>query len=396
MLMKHKSFIFLLPLLAALVSCGQKENGTSLPRDEVQTVRFMLTQYEGDAVDSKTSYDLDNMQFLWAEGDIVGIISSEGNQLKFPIKPDFYGQSYADFDGRGFALISGESYSSYYPFVADYDLNPTALPISYEGQFQDGDNSMAGLGAFSFTAAMGTSPAQGNLDFTFRNIGSPHRYRIPVPAGTYNSLRLSIPDTEYIVQGTINLMASTEEDLISITPVSLSDHLDLTLTGATMSAGSKLRCWLMVPPVNLTGKTITLLLTKDDGSQVVASLAGSDCPANYRKVFNAQTSVWPAESAVSSQGGEVSVCLTRSAADNAVTLSCDEAWISAGTPVTDGLVTTYLFTVQENAGAEREGSVSFTETSTGLTNTIVIKQQKAGTIIGIGGWESDSHSGNAN
>ena len=107
--MKHKSFIFLFPLLAALVSCGQKENGTSLPRDEVQTVRFMLTQYEGDAVDSKTSYDLDNMQFLWAEGDIVGIISSEGNQLKFPIKPDFYGQSYADFDGRGFALISGES-----------------------------------------------------------------------------------------------------------------------------------------------------------------------------------------------------------------------------------------------------------------------------------------------
>ena len=137
MLLKHKSFILLFPLLAALVSCGQKENGTSLPRDEVQTVRFMLTQYEGDAVDSKTSYDLDNMQFLWAEGDIVGIISSEGNQLKFPIKPDFYGQSYADFDGRGFALISGESYSSYYPFVADYDLNPTALPISYEGQFQE-------------------------------------------------------------------------------------------------------------------------------------------------------------------------------------------------------------------------------------------------------------------
>ena len=394
--MNHKSIIFLFSLLMAFISCGQKENESNLQRDEVQSVRFMLTQYEGDAVDSKTTYDLDNLLFLWAEGDIVGIISSEGNQLKFPIKPDFYGQSYADFDGRGFALISGESYSSYYPFVADYDIDPTALPISYEGQSQNGDNSMAGLGAFSFTAALGTSPAQGNLDFTFRNLGSPHRYRIPVPEGTYNSLTLCIPDAEYTIQGTINLMASTEEELKSITPVTLSDHLDLALSGAAMTAGSKLRCWLMVPPVNLTGDTITLLLTKDDGSQVVASLAGSDCPANYRKIFNAQTSVWPFESVISSQGGEVSVCLTRSAADNAVTLSCPDAWISAGTPVTDGLVTTYPFSVQENTGAAREGTVSFTEISTGLTNTINIKQQKAGTIIGIGGWESDNHSGNAN
>ena len=82
--------------------------------------------------------------------------------------------------------------------------------------------------------------------------------------------------------------------------------------------------------------------------------------------------------------------------DNAVTISCSEDWISIGLPVTNGLITTYPLSVLENTGAARECTLSFTETSTGLTNTIRVNQQKAGTIIGIGGWESDNHSGNAN
>ena len=394
--MKRNAFLLLFPIMLGLLSCEQKETERFAVDEDVQTVRFVLTAYTGDTVETKTTYDAGLSQFLWAEGDMVGIISSEGNQLKFPIKPEFYGQSYADFDGRGFALISGNSYSSYYPFVPDYDLNPEALPISYTGQAQAGNNSMAGLGAFAFSAAMGTSPAQGALDFTFRNIGSPHRYGMPVPEGTYTSFMLSIPDEEYISSGTINLLASSETDLISITPVTMSDHLDLALSDFSMSAGGQLRCWMMVPPVDLTGDAIKLILTKDDGTQVVASVAGRDCPANSRRVMSAQTSVWPAQNELSSQGGEVSVCLIRTAAETAVTINCSEDWISIGSPVTNGLVTTYPLSVQENTGAAREGTVSFTETSTGLTNTITVNQQKAGTVIGIGGWETDNHSGNAN
>ena len=356
----------------------------------------MLTEYEGDIVDTKTAYNTSLSQFLWTEGDVVGIISAEGNQLKFPINSAFYGQAYADFDGRGFALINGGSYSSYYPFVPDYDIDPTALPLSYTGQSQTGNNNLEGLGKFAFSVAMGTSPEQGSLDFTFRNIGSPHRYGMPVPEGTYTSLRLSVPSAKYISSGTVNLLASNEADLTSISPVSVSDHLDLALTDFTMPAGGQLRCWMMVPPVDLTGDTIKLTLTKDDGTQLVASIVGRDCPANSRRVMSAQTSVWPAQSEVSSQGGEVSVCLIRTSVDNAVTISCSEDWISIGLPVTNGLITTYPLSVLENTGAARECTLSFTETSTGLTNTIRVNQQKAGTIIGIGGWESDNHSGNAN
>ena len=162
-----------------------------------------------------------------------------------------------------------------------------------------------------------------------------------------------------------------------------------------MSAGSQLRCWMMVPPVNLEGDVISLILTKDDGAKVLASVAGRDCPANTRRVMNALTSVCPAEIDIPNEGGDFSVCLTRSSPEDAVTLNCSDAWITEGATATEGLVTTYAFSAGENAGAAREGTISFTETSTGLTNVIIIKQQKAGTVIGIGGWDTDNHSGNA-
>ena len=57
---------------------------------------------------------------------------------------------------------------------------------------------------------------------------------------------------------------------------------------------------------------------------------------------------------------------------------------------------TYTFNVAENTGAAREGTIVFSESGTGISHTVTVSQQKAGTIIGIGGWVSENHTGHAN
>ena len=391
--MIRKSF----PLFALLifVSCQEKTVDDPLVTGEIQTLSFTLNGYN-DELMTKTDYDSGGDIFNWSEGDAVGIVSPEGSQLKFPIRPEYYGQSSARFDGRGFALKANTEYSSYYPFIPDFELDPTAIPITYAGQSMVGDNSLDRLGLFAYTVAKGNAPSAGILDFSFQNIGSPHRYRLPVLAGDYELLTLCVQDEVFIQSGTIDLHAESESELITIHPVIMAEEMNLDLTGTSMASDGQLRCWMMMPPVNLEGDIIKMKLTATDGTCFLASVQGRDCPANSRRVFNALTSVWPAESKVGSNGGNVQIKLIRSAANNAITLSSDSDWLTMGSSSIDGLVTTYTFIASENTGAERVGSVSFTETSTGLTNAVSVIQQKAGTIIGIGGWDSDSHSGTAN
>ena len=88
--------------------------------------------------------------------------------------------------------------------------------------------------------------------------------------------------------------------------------------------------------------------------------------------------------------------VARASAEVDLTVKSQVEWLSLSSSSTSGLVTTYTFDVAENTGSEREGTISFTETSTGLANTVKVTQKKAGTIIGIGGWDSENRSGRAN
>lgn len=373
-------------------ACQADIEQTATKDNSIQSVGLKLTQYVGDDPMTKTTYVTEgNGKFVWAAGDIVGIISAEGNQMMFPIKEQYYGQDLAMFDGRGFSLVSSSTYYSYYPFQADYLLDATAVPISYEGQVQSGDNSMTHLGGYSFTKAAGETPDSGTLIFQYQNVGSPHRYRMPVIAGTYIRFILDVSSAKYILAGTINLTS----DSITITPVQSDKEISLDLTNTTMTDGTQLRCWMMLPPADMSDETIRLTLLKSDGTEIVAVVAGRDCPANTRRVFNALTSAWPAVSETSAEGGNVTVKLIRSAESDAVTVTSDSAWLTQSSSTTDGLVTTYTFTAAENTGAERTANISFAETSTGLTNRVQVRQLKAGSIIGIGGWDPENHQGNA-
>lgn len=388
----NKTFALVLTPLFLFSAC---EKGTRVQEEiPIQDILLTLSAYEGDE-ETKTTYDISSQYFLWSEGDAVGIVSPSGSQLKFTIEPKDYGQQHADFDGRGFALVGGTSYYSYYPFYPDYDLDPTVVPIHYDGQAQSGNDSYAHLGAYSYTVAMGTSPVGGQLDFVYRNVGSPHRYGIPVLPGEYTNLTLTIPSDKYIIKGTLNLLAATENEQKTITPTLLDHQLSIALTETTITSVGDLRCWVMVPPANLEGDVIHVSVLCADGTEYVAALSGRDGPANARRVYNAACSVYPALSVVNSEGGSIQIKLVKRDASLSVNMAPENQWISLYGSSSEGIVTTYTFNIAENTGAERTGTIAFTETVSGLTNTVTVRQNKAGSIIGIGGWSTDNHSGQA-
>ena len=299
--MRRSCYLALL-LVIAFVSC-ERENALKERSDEsVQEIILTLSPFDGDGA-TKTSYDYDSKYFLWAEGDAVGIVSPSGNQLKFAIKPGDYGERYASFDGSGFLLEGGTSYSSYTPFYPNYDLDPTALPIHSDGQVQMGNNSYSHLGDYSYTVAMGTTPVGGKLNFVYRNVGSPHRYNIPVLPSSFGKFTLNIPSSKYTIKGTLNLNAPTETELKTISPTVTSNQLSLAFEETSMTETGELKCWLMVPPANLVGDVIHVIVQCTDGTEYVASVAGRDGPANNRRFYYAATSVYPANTKVGSQMG---------------------------------------------------------------------------------------------
>lgn len=395
---KKKTLILIIILAVCIISCQKQPDNNIDNNKEVQSVQLVLEECNSDETDTKTTYESITGGFIfnWAEGDIVGIITAEGNQLKFPIKSEYYGLSHAEFDGRGFALVSGEEYYSYYPFIPDYDINLTAVPISYEGQYQTGNDDATKLGAYAYCLASGSAPSQGTLVFSYKNVGSPHIYRIPCLAASYSRLTLTAPDSRFVINGTLDLTAETVEELIAITPVSQSSEMQLDLINTSMTEPGRLTCRLMVPPVDLSDGILRLTLTMADGSSIIASVPGRECPANTRRTSNAVTAVYPGEQIIASDGGDIVIKLIKTAESNAVTISSVSPWLSQKSSTIEGLVTTYVFTASENTGDARVGEVSFTETETGMVNTVKINQGKAGTIIGIGGWDSENHQGTAN
>ncbi len=388
----NKTLAYLLAPLFLFAAC---EKGAEVQEEiPVHEIILTLIPYGGDT-ETKTSYDPTSQYFLWSEGDAVGIVSSSGSQLKFSIEPEDFGKQHADFDGRGFALVGGTRYYSYYPFYPDYDLNPSAVPIHYDGQIQTGNDSYAHLGGYSYTVAMGTSPVGGQLDFVYRNVGSPHRYGIPVLPGEYSKLTLTIPSNKYIIEGTLNLLAETENEQKTITPTLMDNQLSIELSETTIVSTGDLRCWAMLPPADLHGNVIQARVQCSDGSEYLASISGRNGPSNYRLVYNFACSVHPSLFFINSEGGAIQVQVVKRDANLAMTVTPGNDWITATGSSSEGVVTTYNFNVAANTGAERNGTIVFTETVSGLSNTVTVRQSKAGSIIGIGGWNTDNHSGQA-
>lgn len=146
---------------------------------------------EGDASSvgavtrSQLIVDGNTAKFTWTPGDRVGILPDQGAQVWFEIPTPEEGEeptNVAAFDGGAWALKPTSDYAAYYPFVKDFDLDRTAVPVSYTGQAQTGNGSTAHLGAYDYQGARpSTTNGAGGVSFDFDHVGALVLLQFTVP-----------------------------------------------------------------------------------------------------------------------------------------------------------------------------------------------------------------------
>lgn len=211
---------------------------------------------------SLTISDTDGAVFSWAAGDIVGIYPDVGTQVRFPIVEGLgENTQVAKFTGGGWAVKGAHQYMAYYPFIPDMDLDKTAIPVDYTGQVQDGNANTSHLSPFDYMAAAASAPSDGEISFDFKHLGALLMLNLTVPkVGEYTTLTLTCHEVPFVTKGTIDITATTPE----ITPTDWSNEFVIHLNNLTTTqANENVIIYTMIPPVDMSGQTITVNLRGD-------------------------------------------------------------------------------------------------------------------------------------
>lgn len=209
---------------------------------------------------TRTAFELqtDRLSFSWAEGDKIGVVpqtSDAESQVGLTISGGA-GQKSARFTGGGWALRSDINYVAYYPFD-DMTTTLSQVTFSYDGQQQTGNASLAHLGTHDFMYAASTAAVEEALTFDFKHLSSIGQFNLTVPAaGSFTSLTLRCNDELFPHTATLSLTDG------SFMPADARDNiLEMSLTNvSTTAANEVVTCYLNLPPIDLTGHIVSVIL----------------------------------------------------------------------------------------------------------------------------------------
>lgn len=302
--MNYKS-LYYIPLLsiAVMSSCSSDYETNSSKSEYINSVRVTVEDFLPENPSTRTSYTVNEsgFHFQWADGDALGIYPIGGDQVKFPIS-NGDGSASATFDGGAWKLRSEYQYAAYYPFSVDnYKIDQTALPVSFTGQTQNGDNSTAHLGSYDYLACAATTPdASGGVDLTMKHLGAFVRLQLTMPkADTYSSVVLESDGAKFVTAGTFDLTAATP----AITPTATSSTYTINLTNvATTDKDQVITVYTIVAPSNLSSSNITVTVHGTGQTTYVQTVPGKNFVA--RSAYNIAVDNFP--SGTNASGEDVS------------------------------------------------------------------------------------------
>lgn len=252
-----KKIFYALSFVLFSTACNQNDLQEQIPlTDEVQEICATIKEFEFEKSDfSRTSITIeeDGPHYAWAETDTIGIFPNVGRQVEFSMA-EGAGSTSAKFTGGGWGLKSTSTYAAYYPLIGQYYLDKTAIPVDYTGQVQDGNGSTAHLGAYDYLAAPASKVNNGTVSFNFERLGCLVQLKLTLPqATTLQSVSLITDSEAFAIKGKVDIMAGTL-DIQSVT-----SKKDITLTikdVSTAGANQVVTLYMMIPPVDLSGKTL--------------------------------------------------------------------------------------------------------------------------------------------
>ena len=268
---KHFPFLCFLSVLVACTEdtfMPQSEISPIADGNSVAMISMVVPDIEMDATTrSKLIDDGSQLKFEWKENDAIGVVPLSGHPLLFPINAENAGKNTALFDGGGWALRTDMKYAAFFPInEKNQGTDIKHIVIDYAGQTQG--NYMN----YDFLATGAVKPSDGQVTFNMKRISAILKISISMPAGsTAHYGTLIAPEEAFGVKGVLDL--SGNEPVYTPEGRTKFINTDLGIEKTSTSAWTY-EVYMMVPPTDLSGKTLTFRLTSDAGYAYEATLQG--------------------------------------------------------------------------------------------------------------------------
>ena len=219
---------------------------------------------DGDA-DTRTSVipneTYSNYEFIWSAKDTVGIYPDAGSQIFFTME-NGAGASSATFDGGAWTCKEGHEYRSYFPFIANYYLDKTKIPVTFLGQKQVGNDNSDHFQKYDYMYTAATTKDSGFLNFSYSHLITAVLPWVELPAGHYTGLTLSLDEPLFVTEGEYDLTAATPAIVGKKFSDSMSIELDVTFTSPDI-----LKVYVPLAPMDMSGKTLIITITNENGKE---------------------------------------------------------------------------------------------------------------------------------
>lgn len=355
-----------------LVACTPTEVIDTLGQfreGDIESVKIITHPFEGAENISRTSVEIgnDGAVFKWAERDTIGIFPDTGYQIAFPMKSGAGSQN-AEFNGGGWALNSNSHYTAYYPFQYD-NRSKSDILFTYVGQKQEGNGSTAHLGDFDYMATSTETPDGNQVTFDFKHLGVLLQWKLKIPsAANLTTFSMKSNDSIFVKNAKLNLNTSS----LLIEASERNTELIMELSGIQVTGnGQEVMVYMMVAPMDLTGKTYRVQVTDDSGACAVAEVEGKNLEAGKAYALSADLTDFTDEAILVSEyrgkviamdGGQITLETVSDASHQYAISKEAKNWISLVSRSKDS----YTFHVQENnTDSSRRGFVTMRDLVTG-------------------------------
>ena len=193
------------------------------------------------------------LSFVWEESDAVGVYSDAGGFARFALVAGA-GTDGAVFDGMGFDLAPGSTYSAFYPYALSA-ADKSAVAISFAGQTATGDDDRASVMDYDYLAASAVADDAGKASFHFSHLGSFLRMKLSLPAGTSVDQVELVPLYDPLPLGmTVDLATG------ALSEASTAVSLPVVTTDWSAPAEGPATLWAALPAKDYSGDRFAVLV----------------------------------------------------------------------------------------------------------------------------------------
>ena len=294
-----KIYLFLsaLTVIAGFAACTADETDAAEEQGGVVShVRFSVADFEWADTEAPASTrhrtraekSVSSVNFVWTDKDTVGIYSTSGSQMEFPIDTGA-GEKYAEFNGGCWALKNKYVYTAYYPFNK-YNLDRSKIPFVYGTAKQVGNDNVDYLTEYDYIVSQSIMPTDGEVTFTFRHIGALAKFIFTMPeADDLMAFSLVAPTKAFPKELDLNLSGLIPK----YTVAKSSKSFNMRLSDISVDAGGKAVLYALMPYTNLSGMTLTAILYGNKGKCYTTTLDGQKMDSGGAYQYKATLTALP-------------------------------------------------------------------------------------------------------